>query len=85
MRLPTVNIVSKNAEQGAYIVIDENDFDEKTMELYEGELNSEAPVIAATDSPPDMAAFMAEFAEMKAKLAALEAPGAEGWNKPPAP
>jgi hypothetical protein len=80
-KINTVRIVASDPEtQGFYVIINEDDFDKKTMKVYDGPEN---PVAEVAKSFEELAA---ELAETKAKLAALSPPveGGEGWNNPPA-
>jgi len=83
MTLKTVRIVATDeATQGKYVIVNEEDFDEKTMKLYDGPDNPEP---ASASAPLSVEAMAAELAELKATLAKLTAgdTGADGWNAPP--
>lgn len=82
--IKTVRIVASEPEtQGFYVVINEDDFDKKTMKLYDGPDN---PAPVSTDTPKSFEEMAAELAELKAKFAALSPPaeGGDGWGAPPA-
>lgn len=88
-KVNTVRIVSSDPEtQGPYVIINEDDFDKKTMKVYDGPDNPEPVKVEAPKSFEEMAA---EMAAMRAELAALKgekpaegAEGADGWGAPPA-
>lgn len=83
-KIATVRIVASDPEtQGAYVIINEDDFDKKTMKVYDGPDNPE-PVKA--EAPKSFEEMARELAELKAQLAALAPPAAEGgdgWGAPP--
>lgn len=83
--IKTVRIVASDPEtQGNYVIINEDDFDKKTMKVYEGPDN---PAPAKVEAPKSFEEMAAEMAAMRAELAALkgEAPeGGDGWGAPPA-
>ena len=87
MNVETVRIVPEDPAQGNYIIINAEDFDKKKHKVYEGPDNPE-PV--AVEAPKTFEELQAELAEVKAKLAALDAPAGEGeagkgaWGAPPA-
>jgi hypothetical protein len=85
-KIETVRIESTDPEtQGPYVIVNKDDFDKKTMKVYDGPDNPE-PVKA--DAPKSFEEMAAKFAAMEAELAALKgtppAEGADGWGKPPA-
>jgi hypothetical protein len=77
----TVRIVATNPEiQGNYIVINECDFDKKTMKLYNGPDNE----LVSVAVPNTLEAMAKEIEELRAMVAAKSGVEAgEGWGKAP--
>lgn len=80
--IKTVRIVANDPEtQGFYVIINEDDFDKKTMKVYDGPDNP-APVSA--EVPATFEAMAKELAELRALVAAkATAEGGEGWGASP--